>query len=56
MMFKYVCPVDGAQMRQNRNFDIQSAEDEKEKKIHTKSLGTWKCPKCGEKKVKREKN
>lgn len=55
-MFNYRCSEDGALMNQSRNQDLQSVKDEETGKVtHTKSLGTWKCSKCGGKKVKREK-
>ena len=55
-MFSYYCVNDGSLMNQSRNIDIQSFKDEETGKItNTVSLGTWKCPKCGGKKVKREK-
>lgn len=55
-MFSYYCANDGYPMRQTRNTDIQSSKDEETGDItNTMSLGTWRCPKCGGKKVKREK-
>lgn len=53
--FKYVCAEDGANMSHNRNKELQSFENDDKKVILTKSLGTWTCPKCGGKKVKRVK-
>ncbi len=55
-MFKYLCKECGGNMQHKHNSEVQMRKDEDSGRVfNMRSLGTWGCPKCGGKKVKRVK-